>query len=186
MITAKTRAKESRRPVILHWGTQSSWKRGENPWFCPGYPPVAEAEVSNDWCIMIVTIVTYTRRAYDVKHDMSHVLSPTCDLIDWFNRRYFTEMAGTEQSEVCTVIFLLFWQSIFIDFRQECYLVKDHWFFVRRCRFVQKAMFNSSWKSIVFITAINTKPQSKESNAVEPYEFALRLIIFHFFKVQDR
>ena len=37
-----------------------------------------------------------------------------------------------------------------------------------------------------FITAINTKPQSKESNAVKPYEFTLRLIIFHFFRVQDR
>ena len=146
---------------------------------------MAEAGVSNDWCI-IVTIVTYTRCAYDVKHDMSHILSAICGLIDWFSQRYFTEMAGTEQSEVRTVIFLVFEQSIFVDFRQECYLVKDHWVFLYVCRFVQKATFNSSWKSIVFITTIFTKPQPKESNTVEPYEFALRLIIFHFFRVQDR
>ena len=38
VITAKTWAKESRRPVILHPGTQASWKRGENPWFVPGIP----------------------------------------------------------------------------------------------------------------------------------------------------
>ena len=68
---------------------------------------MAEAGVSNDWCI-IVTIVTYTRCAYDVKHDMSHVLSPICGLIDRFSRRYFTEMAGTVQSEVRTAIFLVF------------------------------------------------------------------------------
>ena len=58
--------------------------------------------------------------------------------------------------------------------------------FLYVCPFVQKAIFNSSWKSIVFITAIFTKPPSKESNAVEPYEFTLWLIIFHFFRVQDR
>ena len=58
--------------------------------------------------------------------------------------------------------------------------------FLYVCRFVQKALFNSSWKYVVFITAIFTKPWSKESNAVEPYEFTLRLIIFHFCRVQDR